>query len=131
MLLFLNTVFSNYVFQFAIVYFYPPGFNIPWGYTYYKGCASKGKHECIETMLHELIHSFGFTKACHKFSKKDDSAHQTKKNDIMYFAGSGNKLDPNNESYYLHGDPNCPDLADVVYLTPTSPNAFDPAVVGF
>ena len=114
-----------------ISYFYPPGFNIPWGYTYYKGCASKGKHECIETMLHELIHSFGFTKACHKFSKKDDTAHQTKRNDIMYYKGSGNKLDLNNESYYLHGNSNCPDLADVAYLIPTSPNAFDPAVVGF
>ena len=44
---------------------------------------------------------------------------------------SNKKIDKNNESYYLHGDSNCPDLADVAYLTPTSPNAFDPAVVGF
>ena len=79
-------------------------------------------------MLHELIHSFGFTKACHKFSKKDDTAHQTKRNDIMYYKGSGNKLDLNNESYYLHGNSNCPDLADVAYLIPTSRIIIDPSV---
>jgi len=85
-------------------------------------------------MLHELIHSFDFTKSCHQFSIKDDPAHQTKRDDLMYSGpdgGSGNKIDKNNESYYLHGDSNCPDLADVVYLIPTSSNAFDPAVVGF
>ncbi|MBI29178.1 MAG: hypothetical protein CMI95_04730, partial [Pelagibacteraceae bacterium] len=108
-----------------ISYFYPPGFNVPWGYTYYKGCASHGKISCIKTMLHELIHSFGFTKACHKFSRKDDTAHQTKSYDLM---GHGKKIDPNNESYYLHGDPKCPDLADVVYLIPTSRIFIDPSV---
>ena len=82
-------------------------------------------------MLHELIHSFGFTKACHQFSKKDDPAHQTIRGDLMYSGPDGNsgyKIDKNNESYYLHGDSSCLDLADVAYLTPTSSNAFDPAV---
>ena len=118
----------------SISYLYPPGFNVPWGYTYYKGCARDGKKSCVRVMLHELIHSFGFTKACHQFSKKDDPAHQTIRGDLMYSGpdgNSGNKIDKNNESYYLHGDPNCFDLADVAYLTPTSSNAFDPAVVGF
>jgi hypothetical protein len=107
------------------------GYSVPWGYTYYKGCAREGKKSCERIMLHELIHSFGFTKACHQFSIKDDPAHQTKKGDLMYSGGSGNKIDKNNESYYLHGDSNCPDLGDVAYLIPTSSNAFDPAVVGF
>ena len=44
---------------------------------------------------------------------------------------SGYKIDKNNESYYLHGDPKCRDLADVVYLTPTSSNAFDPSIWQF
>ena len=85
-------------------------------------------------MLHELIHSFGFTKACHQFSIKDDPAHQTKGGDLLYSRPDGNsgyKLDKNNESYYLHGDPKCRDLADVVYLTPTSSNAFDPSIWQF
>ena len=118
----------------SVSYLYPPGFNVPWGYTYYKGCARDGKKSCVRVMLHELIHSFGFTKACHQFSIKDDPAHQTIGGDLMYSGPDGNsgyKIDKNNESYYLHGDSNCPDLADVAYLTPTSPNAFDPAVVGF
>ena len=48
------------------------------------------------------------------------------------------EINRNNESYYLHGDPTisfgfdkCPDLADVVYLTPTSSNWFDPTKFGF
>ena len=110
------------------------GYSVPWGYTYYKGCAREGKKSCERVMLHELIHSFGFTKACHQFSKKDDPAHQTIRGDLMYSgpdSGGGNKIDKSNQSYYLHGDPNCFDLADVVYLRPTSSKAFDPAVVGF
>ena len=104
------------------------GYPVPWGYTYLKGCSKDGRKECIRVMLHEVIHSFGFTKACHKFSIKDDPAHQSKKTDIM---GHGNKIDPNNESYYLHGNPNCPDLADVIYLIPTSDKAYDPSYRGF
>ena len=107
------------------------GYPVPWGYTYYKGCASKGKKVCERVMLHELIHSFGFTKACHQFSKKDESAHLTKRSDLMYYNGSGKTIDKNNESYYLHGNSKCRDLADVIYLTPTSPNAFDPSIWGF
>ena len=48
----------------------------------------------------------------------------------MSQVGSQN-IDRNNESYYLHGDPKCRDLADVVYLTPTSSNWFDSARFGF
>ena len=91
----------------------------------------QGKKVCERVMLHELIHSFGFTKACHQFSKKDESAHLTKRSDLMYYNGSGKTIDKNNESYYLHGNSKCRDLADVIYLTPTSPNAFDPSIWGF
>ena len=46
----------------------------------------------------------------------------------MYYGSSGNKLDSNNESYYLHGNPDCPDLADVAYLIPTSRIIIDPSI---
>ena len=114
-----------------ISYFYPPGFNVPWGYTYYKGCASVSRRECIKVMLHELIHSFGFTKACHKLSIKSDTAHQTIRNDLLCagkYCSGGRSIDLKNESYYLHGNPNCPDLADVAYLIPTSRIIIDPSI---
>ena len=36
------------------------------------------------------------------------------------------KIDSKNDTYYKHGIEGCPDLADSIFLTPTSKNPWDP-----
>ena len=96
--------------------------NLPHAFIYLKGCINnpKGQGSCMEIILHELIHTFGFIYSCNK----GHSRGHLKGNDLM---GEGAQiLDPKNKSYYMHNDESCPDLADVVYLTPTSENPWDP-----
>ena len=96
--------------------------NLPHAFIYSKECKNnpKGQGSCMEIILHELMHTFGLIYPCNK----GHSRGHLKGNDLM---GEGVQfLDPKNKSYYMHDDESCPDLADVVYLTPTSENPWDP-----
>ena len=46
--------------------------------------------------------------------------------DIMGSNSNGYIIDSKNNSYYRHSIEGCPDLANSVYLTPTSENSWDP-----
>ena len=97
--------------------------NLPHAFIYSKECKNnpKGQGSCMEIILHELMHTFGLIYPCNK----GHSRGHLKGNDLM---GEGVQfLDPKNKSYYMHDDESCPDLADVVYLTPTSENPWDPS----
>ena len=72
-------------------------------------------------MLHEFIHSLGLASTCapnhHLSGHVSDSA-----NDLMW---SGDapwdlppRLDIGNDDYFRHGNPDCPDLANVGYIVP-------------
>lgn len=75
----------------------------------------------LKNTLHELHHTQGGAYACipgtknnHLIDKFDNTQHQLK---------GGLKL---NHLIYKHDIDNCPQLADSVYLTPTSASAYDP-----
>ena len=85
-----------------------------------KSYGSKGMEIVI---LHELFHTQGAAYDCGKRTYK--GAH-VKGSDVL---GSGDvsiKIDSKNDTYYKHDIEGRPDLADSVFLTPTSKNPWDP-----
>ena len=60
-----------------------------------------------------------------KVQKKND-AHMKTNSDIMGSNSNSFIIDAKNNSYYRHSIEGCPDLANSVYLTPTSENSWDP-----
>ena len=84
---------------------------------------SYGSKDMEIVILHELFHTQGAAYDCGKRTYR--GAH-VKGSDIL---GSGNvstKIDSKNDTYYKHGIEGCPDLADSIFLTPTSKNPWDP-----
>ena len=77
------------------------------------------------SIIHEAFHSNGAVYGCGKNAKKND-AHMKNRSDIMGSNSNGYKIDAKNNSYYRHSIEGCPDLANSVYLTPTSENSWDP-----
>jgi hypothetical protein len=68
------------------------------------------------TMVHELLHAFGFAPAC--APNYTSTGHVTDKNDLMAVISAENPvLDPERTNYYGHGRQDCPDLAESPYLT--------------
>ena len=78
-----------------------------------------------KTMIHEAFHSNGAVYGCGKRAKKND-AHMKTNSDIMGSNSNNYIIDAKNNSYYRHSIEGCPDLANSVYLTPTSENSWDP-----
>ena len=89
----------------------------------YMNYCLKDKQRC--SIIHEAFHSNGAVYGCGKNAKKND-AHMKNNSDIMGSNSNGYKIDAKNNSYYRHSIEGCPDLANSVYLTPTSKNSWDP-----
>lgn len=71
-----------------------------------------------ETILHEIIHTLGFPAKCAKNINPSKSMHVfDHKNDIMNKVSGSLYLDLNNDDYYKHNIPNCPDLFKSKFLT--------------
>ena len=85
-----------------------------------KSYGSKGMEIVI---LHELFHTQGAAYDCGKRTYK--GAH-VKGSDVLGSGDVSTKIDSKNDTYYKHGIEGCPDLADSVFLTPTSKNPWDP-----
>ena len=68
--------------------------------------------------VHELLHGLGFATPCTKGVVR--GAHLNSGILGQEMSGGFGK------AVYNHGDPTCPDLKDVIYLTPTSDDPFDP-----
>lgn len=83
----------------------------------------KSLKNCGKIMLHEAFHSNGAVYGCGKGAKH---GHMKKNSDLMGSNSNGYKIDSKNDSYYRHSIERCPDLANSVYLTPTSKNSWDP-----
>ena len=84
---------------------------------------SYGSRDMEIIILHELFHTQGAAYDCGKRTYR--GAH-VKGSDVL---GSGDvsiRIDSKNDTYYKHGIEGCPDLANSVYLTPTSENSWDP-----
>ena len=54
-----------------------------------------------------------------------EGAH-VKGSDVLGSGDVTTKIDSKNDTYYKHGIEGCPDLADSIFLTPTSKNPWDP-----
>ena len=85
-----------------------------------KSYGSKGMEIVI---LHELFHTQGAAYDCGKRTYK--GAH-VKGSDVLGSGDVSTKIDSKNDTYYKHDIEGCPDLADSVFLTPTSKNPWDP-----
>ncbi len=79
------------------------------------------------TILHEVMHLMGIAPAC---GSNVSGGHVTdSEQDLMYGQYDGSYsplytvLDHNNDDYYLHGIPSCPDFANSVFLDPLPDNA--------
>ena len=71
-----------------------------------------------QSVLHELLHLFGFPNSCSKNIVSEDLFHVNDSRDDILFKFSGGKyLDFNNDDYYSHSIDGCPDLKDSKYLT--------------
>ena len=81
---------------------------------------SKGMEIVI---LHELFHTQGAAYDCGKRTYR--GAH-VKGSDVLGSGDVTTKIDSKNDTYYKHGIEGCPDLADSIFLTPTSKNPWDP-----
>ena len=77
------------------------------------------------SIIHEVFHSNGAVYGCGKRVKKNDS-HMKTDYDVMGSNSQSLKIDAKNDTYYKHDIKGCPDLANSVYLTPTSENSWDP-----
>lgn len=81
--------------------------------------ASARAWETEFVLVHEFLHGIGLVAACGTNEKNHHTTDALK--DLMYSSsGSGevNVLDVGNDDYYDHSIPNCPDLADSVFLEP-------------
>ena len=85
-----------------------------------KSYGSKGMEIVI---LHELFHTQGAAYDCGKRTYR--GAH-VKGSDVLGSGDVSTKIDSKNDTYYKHDIEGCPDLADSVFLTPTSKNPWDP-----
>ena len=85
-----------------------------------KSYGSKGMEIVI---LHELFHTQGAAYDCGKRTYR--GAH-VKGSDVLGSGDVSTKIDSKNNTYYKHGIEGCPDLADSIFLTPTSENSWDP-----
>ena len=85
-----------------------------------KSYGSKGMEIVI---LHELFHTQGAAYDC---GKRTYSGAHVKGSDVLGSGDVTTKIDSKNDTYYKHGIEGCPDLADSIFLTPTSKNPWDP-----
>ena len=85
-----------------------------------KSYGSKGMEIVI---LHELFHTQGAAYDCGKRTYR--GAH-VKGSDVLGSGDVTTKIDSKNDTYYKHVIEGCPDLADSIFLTPTSKNPWDP-----
>ena len=74
-------------------------------------------------ILHELFHTQGAAYGCGK--RTYDGAH-VKGSDVLGKNKTTTTIDGKNDTYYLHGIKDCPDLSKSVYLTPTAEDSWDP-----
>jgi hypothetical protein len=74
-------------------------------------------------ILHELFHTQGASYKCGK--RTYDGAH-VKGSDVLGSGDVSTTIDSKNDTYYLHGIKDCPDLSKSVYLTPTAEDSWDP-----
>jgi hypothetical protein len=74
-------------------------------------------------ILHELFHTQGAAYDCGKRTYR--GAH-VKGSDVLGSGDVSTRIDSKNDTYYKHGIEGCPDLADSVFLKPTSENPWDP-----
>ena len=84
---------------------------------------SYGSKDMEIVILHELFHTQGAAYACGKRTYR--GAH-VKGSDILGSGKVSTRIDSKNDTYYKHGIEGCPDLADSIFLTPTSENPWDP-----
>ncbi|MEM6992538.1 MAG: hypothetical protein AAF721_18635 [Myxococcota bacterium] len=79
-------------------------------------------------MLHELLHSIGLVATCGATS--DGAGHATDDpSDLMYSGPRPwfpTQLDPGNDDYWLHDDPDCPDLEGSALRSPMPDDAWFP-----
>lgn len=72
-------------------------------------------------MFHEFIHALGITPTC--APNQHSSGHVSDSPNDLMWAGDAPwnlppKLDIGNDDYFRHGNPDCPDLANVGYIDP-------------
>ena len=84
---------------------------------------SYGARNMEIVILHELFHTQGAAYGCGKRTYK--GAH-VKGSDILGSGDVSTSIDSKNNTYYKHSIEGCPDLADSIFLTPTSENPWDP-----
>ena len=84
---------------------------------------SYGSKDMEIVILHELFHTQGAAYDCGKRTYR--GAH-VKGSDVLSSGNVSTKIDSKNNTYYRHGIEGCPDLADSVFLKPTSENSWDP-----
>ena len=84
---------------------------------------SYGSKDMEIVILHELFHTQGAAYDCGKRTYR--GAH-VKGSDVLSSGDVSTKIDSKNNTYYRHGIEGCPDLADSVFLKPTSKNSWDP-----
>ena len=73
--------------------------------------------ETEQTILHEILHSLGVPSKCSKNLDENLSHINDSKDDIMNKVSGSLYLDFNNDDYYKHNIPNCPDLSMSEFLT--------------
>ena len=90
------------------------------GYIFLKSKYIGNKAKRSIMTLHELAHVAGFAWTCNKGNYGGSHIRNT----IVGGPESGDKYKLG--SIYDHGDPACPDMKDLVFLTPTSDKPFNP-----
>jgi len=91
------------------------------------GPAMFGYGEPTTTMisLKTYMQAQGAAYACGKGAHKKKDLH-TKGSDILKSNDSSKKIDSKNNTYYRHNIEGCPDLANSIFVTPTSPDPWIP-----
>ena len=74
-------------------------------------------------ILHELFHTQGASYPC---GKRTYAGAHVKGSDVLGKNKTTTTIDGKNDTYYLHGMKDCPDLSKSVYLTPTAEDSWDP-----
>jgi len=74
-------------------------------------------------ILHELFHTQGASYPC---GKRTYAGAHVKGSDVLGKNKTTTTIDGKNDTYYLHGVKDCPDLSKSVYLTPTAEDSWDP-----
>ena len=84
---------------------------------------SYGSRDMEIVILHELFHTQG---AAYNCGKRTYRGSHVKGSDVLGSGDVSTRIDSKNDTYYKHGIEGCPDLADSVFLTPTSESPWDP-----